>query len=84
MADAVERVITDWTRMSAYALEDAADIGERFAPARFRRQLVAVLDGLVDEGRDARSSVPSSGQPVAVLDASHGRSQLITAKGENS
>jgi glycosyltransferase involved in cell wall biosynthesis len=82
MADAIERVMTDWTRMSAHALEDSADIGERFAPARFQRQLVAVLDGLVDDGRDVRSKVPSS-QPVAKLHASPGRSQLVTAKGEN-
>jgi glycosyltransferase involved in cell wall biosynthesis len=83
MADAVQRVMTDWTQMSAQAAEDAADVRERFAPARFQRELVAVLDDLVGEGRDDRSRALSIGRPVASMDLSHDRSRLTTAKGEN-
>lgn len=46
VADAVRGLLEDWPQTRAKALRDADESAARYAPARYRRAVSAVLDGL--------------------------------------
>lgn len=46
VADAVRALLSDWPQTRARALRDADESADRYAPARYRRAVSAVLEGL--------------------------------------
>lgn len=47
LAAAISRVVEDWPRWRAAAAEDAVLAAERHSPARYRREVAAVMDAMV-------------------------------------